>query len=269
MDEFHKIPLTSIAKTLARFMDIEPPEYAVTEIDGLYDKLIKEIDGAAFDRVVVFNPDAIGRWIYEKYEAKFAPVLKYAPHTVNMLSMIPPKTPVCFASIYTGATPEQHGITRYEKPVVKIDSLFDALIRAGKKCCIVSVANQSMDLIFRGKAMDYYSLPYDGEAVEKAIGLIKEDKYDFMAVYVQEYDDKMHRSNPRSPWSLKAIDHYSQQFESLAEAIKKYYAKHDTLLAYMPDHGVHLEWYLLGNHGKNIPKDMNVVHFYGAFPKQK
>lgn len=266
---FHTIPLTAISGTLSRLMGIEPPEYARAEIDGLYDELTKEIGADTFDRVVIFNPDAIGRWIIEKYPEKFQYVRRYAPHEVNMLSMIPPKTPVCFASIYTGATPQEHGIQHYEKPVVKIDSLFDAMLRAGKKCCIVSVANQSMDKIFRERNMDYYSLPYDKKTVEKAIELIKADNYDFIAVYCQEYDDKMHRSQPRNPWALHAIDHYQELFTKLAEAIKTYYTAHDTLLAYMPDHGVHLAWYGLGQHGKNIVKDMNVIQFYGTFPKKK
>ncbi len=266
---FHEIPLTCISGTLCRFMGIKPPAFARTEIDGLYDKLISKIDSDTFDRVVIFNPDAIGKWIVEKYPEKFEKVRKYAPEEVKMLSMIPPKTPVCFASIYTGATPAEHGIQHYEKPVVKIESLFDALIRAGKKCCIVSVANQSMDKIFRERNMDYFSLPYDGETVDKAIELIKADEYDFIAVYCQEYDDKMHRSQPRNPWALKAIDHYAEEFEKLVLAIRENYAAHNTLYAYMPDHGVHLTWYGLGQHGKNITKDMNVLHFYGVSPKTK
>ena len=79
----------------------------------------------------------------------------------------------------------------------------------------------------------------------------------------------MHRSQPRNPWALKAIDHYADEFEKLVLAVKKYYTAHDTLFAYMPDHGVHLAWYGLGQHGKEIPKDMNVIHFYGVNKKSK
>ncbi len=35
-------------------------------------------------------------------------------------------------TMYTGAQPAVHGITAYAKPVIKIDTIFDALIRAGK-----------------------------------------------------------------------------------------------------------------------------------------
>ncbi|MEG2457007.1 MAG: alkaline phosphatase family protein, partial [Clostridia bacterium] len=134
---FNKNPITQISGTLCKCMAINPPKFANSYMPELTSALLSQIDNTAFDRVLIFNPDAIGQWIYEKYYNKFELVRKHAPLEVKMLSVVPPKTPVCFASIYTGATPEEHGICHYEKPVLKIDTLFDALIRAGKKPCIV------------------------------------------------------------------------------------------------------------------------------------
>ncbi|NCA66590.1 MAG: hypothetical protein EOM87_00850 [Clostridia bacterium] len=265
--EFNKIPLTRIAATLAEVMGISPPESSEKRIDALAEYIAKRTLTGKVDRVLVFNPDAIGQWIYEKYIEKFSPIIKYAPHVQPMLSVIPPKTPVCFASIYSGAEPSVHKIDRYTKPVLKIDTMFDALIRAGKKPCIISVANQSMDKIFKERDMAYYSLSYDGEVIEKALELIERDEYDFIAVYNQEYDDCMHRTHPQSKCSLAALDHYAANFERMAKAVMQYWGEHDTLLALITDHGVHREWFGLGQHGKNIPKDMNIAHFYGVIPK--
>ena len=46
--------------------------------------------------------------------------------------------------MYTGAQPEVHGIRKYEKPVIRIDTLWDALVRAGKKAAIVADNKCSM-----------------------------------------------------------------------------------------------------------------------------
>ena len=48
---------------------------------------------------------------------------------VRYETVMPSVTPVCFGTMYTGAQPEVHGIRRYEKPVIKIDTIFDVLIR--------------------------------------------------------------------------------------------------------------------------------------------
>lgn len=57
---------------------------------------------------------------------------------------MPSVTPVCFASMYSGVMPEIHGIMRYEKPVLKIKTVFDALAAAGKRCAIVSTEGDSI-----------------------------------------------------------------------------------------------------------------------------
>lgn len=268
-EDFNQIPITHIAATLSKVMDIAPPPLCEGRIESLEDYIINKTTFGKAERVLIYNPDAIGQWIYEKYQEKFSKVLDYAPFVQPMKSVIPPKTPVCFASMYSGASPETHGIQRYTKPVLTIPTLFDALIMAGRKPCIVSVANQSMDRIFRGREMDYYSLPDDNGVIDKSIELIQKNQYDLICVYNQEYDDKMHRSYPESKGALRAIEHYADNFARLGEAVRSCWGDYDSLIAFLTDHGIHREWYLLGGHGKNIPKDMNIVHFYGVFPKRE
>ncbi len=267
MKEFNTIPITHIAQTLADVMNIEPPKHSEGNIDELKNYILSNTKSGKIEKVLIYNPDAIGQWFVEKYADKFCKVEKYAPYKLKMLSVIPPKTPVCFASIYSGASPSVHGICRYVKPILEIDTLFDALVRAGKKPCIVSVANQSMDRIFRNRAMDYYSLDNDKSAVDMALKLIETSDYDFIAVYNQDYDSIMHITHPKSKRAIAAADKYNHYFSLLAEQVKKHWSNQDSLIAYMPDHGVHREWYLLGQHGKNITQDMNIIHFYGVMPK--
>lgn len=269
MDNFNTTPLTHLAGTFCKCMDIQPPKFATNYIAELTDYIISRTKHGKVDRVIIYNPDAISDYIFNNYADKFAKVKEHLTYVQPMLSMIPPKTPVCFASIYSGATPDQHGITKYKKPVLTIDTIFDALIRAGKKPCIVSVAEQSMDKIFRNRDMAYYSTVDDKTAVDKAIELIKQDQYDFICVYNQEHDSVMHLSHPLSKKSLKAIDNYCDNFDRIACAVKRYWKYHDTLVGFATDHGTHRAWYGLGDHGKNIPADMNITHLYDIFPAKE
>lgn len=268
-EDFHTLPLTHLTGALCEAMRIPAPQNSEGVLRQLSDYVNAETNGKGVDRILIFNPDAIGTHTYEKYSSKFDEVKKYAPFELNMLTVFPPKTPVCFGSMYTGASPAVHGIQHYEKPVIKIDTIFDAMIRAGKKPCIVAVKNSSMAKIFLERDMDYYLEDYDNEAITRALSLIKEDKYDMICVYNQEFDDVMHRSHPDSKRSQKAIDHYSLSMSLLAEAVKANWKNHDSLIGYAPDHGTHREWYLLGQHGKNIPSDMNITHFYGVIGRSE
>ena len=269
LKEFYVDPLNGLCASLCKAINIEPPSKANKENEKLLAYVNEKTNKKGVDKIIMYNPDAIGAWIYESYPNLFQSFKNNSELELKLLTAFPPKTPVCFGTMYTGANPEVHGIQRYEKPVIKIDTFFDALIRAGKKPCIVAVQNSSMAKIYLGKDMDYYFEKYDGEVVERAIQLIEEDKYDVICIYNQEYDDAMHRTHPKSLWSKGAIKRYNESFERIGNAVRENLSSHNTLLGCAPDHGVHREWYLLGQHGKMIPKDMNIVHWYGVYPKQK
>ena len=253
--------LTKVTKSLCNALNINAPEFAKESI-GLVDKFVqKKTAGKGVDKIVIFNPDAIGEWVAKKYKNILQNIWE-SELCVQMSSVYPPKTPVCFASIYTGGTPQEHGINHYEKRKIEIESFFDALVSANKKACIVTVANQSLDILFRGREIDYYTLKNDKEVVEKSVELIADNNYDVICIYNQEYDDIMHRTHPKSLLAKRALTHYNNSYCLIKNAIKKSYVGKKTLFSTMTDHGVHREWYLLGNHGKDIAKDMNILHFY-------
>lgn len=266
--EYNDESLLGLTGALCKCMDIEPPKNSEGITQDLVDYVMGITKGEKVDRVVMYNPDAVGMWIYHKYYDRLKGFRDNAPYEQKYKTVFPPKTPVCFGSMYTGASPSVHGIQRYEKPVIKIDSIFDALIRAGKKPCIIAVKGSSMSKIFNEREMDYYFEVYDKEVVDKALEIIKEDKYDFICIYNQEYDDAMHRTHPKSLWSKAALKRYNDSFERIANQVRESLTDHNTLLGCGPDHGVHREWYLLGQHGKDIPKDMNIIHWYGVYPKK-
>lgn len=262
---FNSVSMTRFAATITDCMGIAAPllgDRPIPQVKAMVDRLC----GKAVDRVLIYNPDAIGMWNYQHYTEEFAPLMNRVQMAVPIATVMPAVTPVCFGTMYTGALPEVHGIRAYEKPVITIDSLFDALARAGKKVALVAVADSSMDIIFAGRAIDYYSMPYDSEAEDKAAELIAENRHDVVVCYNQEYDDVMHLSTPQSADSYAAMKRHIASFARLSDAAAQHWAKQDSLVVFAPDHGTHVNAEGFGDHGDYIEDDINVLHYFGFYP---
>ena len=257
-DIFCSLKLTGVAAALCDALGLEKPEKADVQIDILK----KLTEGKNIDRVFMYNPDAVALWLFEKYTDIFTPVMLNSDITLPLQTVMPSVTPVCFATMYTGAEPEVHGIQSYTKPVIKTDTVFDVLIRNGKKPCIVSTGNDSMSKIFLEREMDYFIVETPDEANAKALELIKEDKYDLICVYNANYDSRMHRVGPEGDEAIDALRHNVKAYETFAKEIKENWTNHKTLLGFAPDHGCHEIDGGAGSHGLMMPEDMNIIHFY-------
>lgn len=255
--------MTQLAASVSNAMGIEAPEFSAPGLPSV-ERLVNDRLGGKADRVLIYNPDCIGHWFWQKYTEKFLPVEKHTQIAVPVATVMPSVTPVCFGTMYTGAMPAVHGIRQYAKPVIKIDSLFDAAARAGKKVALVAVADSSMAKIFAERPIDYYILPYDGDVNDKTVELLQEDKYDLIVAYNQEYDDMIHYTKPESPESMAAAEHHIAAFDRLATAAEIAWKNHKGLIVWASDHGNHVDWDGHGNHGEYREDDINVIHFYGA-----
>ena len=150
------VSLDTLCSALAYTMGIEAPENAAEANKDLVAYIDEKFGGKKADRIFMYNPDAVAQWIYEKYPRLIREVEAATELALPMACVMPSVTPVCFGTMYTGAQPSVHGIQKYEKPVIKIDTLFDAMLRAGKKCAIVAQKKCSMGMIFLERNMDYY-----------------------------------------------------------------------------------------------------------------
>ncbi len=261
---FNSVSMTRLAAGIAYASGVQAPSEAdriIPQVKALVDT---RLDGKA-GRILIYNPDAISMWLVQKYTEDFAPVMARTDLTVPVASVMPAVTPVCFGTMYTGAAPEIHGIRKYEKPVIGTDSLFDALSRGKRRVALVAVADSSMALIFAGRDIDYYLLPYDADVNREALRLIDEDKHDVIVVYNQEYDDVMHETTPESRESLAAMRRHIEAFATLADAAKAAWKGRKTLVCWASDHGIHTNEAGYGDHGEYIEEDINVFHFYGAY----
>ncbi len=255
---YNNTPIQSTCATIAALLDITPPENAAPA-STLVTDYVKTHLGKP-ERVVMYNPDAVAMWLWQKYTPYYTPVTYDGALQVPVCSVMPSVTPVCFASMYTGLTPECHGIRKYEKPVLTCETIFDSCIKAGKKCAIVSTAGDSMSIIFGNREMDYYIYPTVDEVNEKAHELLAKAEYDLLCIYNANYDATMHRNGPEAPASLEALNHNCHQFATIKDIIRKTGLK--TALAFAPDHGCHEIDGNLGSHGLDMEEDMNILHFW-------
>lgn len=223
----------------------------------------KAAGGGKIERCLVYAPDAMGSVLFRSRPELLSEVLKTAPVSVGLRSVFPPKTPVCFASMFTGASPAAHGIRAYDRPVLECDTLFDVLIGAGRRPAIATVEDASVDVIFRGRSMDYFSAPTDGDVTVRALDLIESGIHDLILVYHQEYDDSLHETDPFDPGALAAAARHIEAFSEIAGRARDCYKGRPYMLIFAPDHGAHADPETgRGTHGDDIPEDMEVLHFF-------
>lgn len=266
--------IDTICGALAYAMGIEPPYHAAPKNPELANYIDRIFDGQKADRVVMYNPDAIAQWIYNKYTHLVQTVKDNTDVEVSLATVMPSVTPVCFATMYTGAQPEVHGIQKYEKPVLTIDTLFDALVRAGKKVALITCGKCSLSRIYQNRDIDYYNfadyklapgiVPINAKAAE----LILRDEYDFIVIYNGNYDAVMHKTGPESPESLAELRTNAVCFGWISELIKNNWQNHNTLVGFAMDHGCHEIDGNCGSHGLDMVEDINIVHCYKGYPKK-
>ena len=197
--------ITSVAASLARLMGFSPPHGAGEPNLALERYARAALGGRPVQRALLYHPDGIAHYLFARHTDAFLPVLEAAPLALPMQSVYPPVTPVCFASMYTGLPPEGHGICSYAKPILRVDTLFDAALRAGVRPAIVSTSGSTLSKIFLDRPMDYYILDSVDEVNARAEQLLREDEHDLLLVYNGNYDAAMHRYAPESPEALRAL----------------------------------------------------------------
>jgi hypothetical protein len=228
--------------------------------------------GAAgqLEKALIFCPDAIGDVLWEDYPEDFAALTANSEVRIKSSTVMPSVTPVCFASIFSGAPPEIHGIQAYSKPVLTVETVFDVLAEAGKQVAIVASNNCSIDKIFRDRKVDYFSLRSSDKSFEFTKLLLHNSDYDLIVSYDGSYDSNLHKTGARSDEALQAMRNSIARFVELAGLIDAIWGGYNRLLTFTPDHGGHdNEETGRGGHGADVYDDMVVKHFYRLRQAQK
>ena len=266
----NKNSLTGICAALCYALGIEPPKQAEKKNGVLSEYIDKILDGERADRIFMYNPDAIAEWIYRKYPHFCKEAADITDIEVPLRTVMPSVTPVCFGTMYTGALPEVHGIQSYTKPIITIDTIFDALIRCGKKCAIVTHGDASLGRIYLGRNIDYYHYEDGGVGAvnAKAAELIIRDEHDLIVVYNGNYDAKMHKFAPESHEALAELRANVEVFDAFTKMIEEHWGAHNTLVGFAMDHGCHEIDGDCGSHGLDKEEDLNIVHLYKGYKRR-
>ena len=264
MSAYNSERITGVCSTIDSLLGIEGHEGAAAPIQPVMEYMQAAAGGSPLcDRVFMYNPDAVAAWVYEKYRGLFTPLERRAGLKLPMLSVVPPVTPVCFASMYSGLMPEKHGIQKYVKPVLQVPTVFDDLSASGRKAAIVSTEGDSISMIFLERDVDYFIYKTKEECNRKALELISEDTHSLIVLYNGDYDHWMHRTSPDGRRALKSLKENIATFCEIHDAIGEKWSRHRTALAFAPDHGCHeVLGGMMGQHGIEAPCDMNIFHFW-------
>lgn len=262
-DLYSSICISSVKASALEIAGIEKPENIENPNPVLTALAEKKLGTEKVDRVVIYNPDAVALWVYQKYTSMFTKAALCSDVALPMLSVMPSVTPVCFASMYSGVMPDIHGIKRYEKPVLTVNTIFDSFVKAGKKAAIVSTAGDSISTIFLNRNMEYFIFDTPEEVNAKALELIDEDRFDLIVIYNGNYDGTMHKFGPEAPESLAALEMNIDFYSELVEKINTEWKDHSVFYGFCPDHGCHEIDGGCGSHGLDMEDDLNVIHFYG------
>ena len=258
-----------LTPTVCSFFGVkEPAECGATAIAPLVDQVARTMGEGAMEKVVLFCCDAMGEHQREHFPEVFAAIEKVAPFRIPSVAVMPSVTPVCYGTIFTGAAPCVHGIQKYEKPILEVETLFDVLAEAGKNVAIIAINECSIDRIFRQRNVDYYSFRSDEQSFDCAMELINKNNCDLIVLYMNDYDKFQHKTGCFSPECTAKAKLAAERFEKLAEQLDKYSAHQNRALVFVPDHGGHLVDENSGVHGFDIPEDMLVSHYYRLKAKQ-
>lgn len=265
----NKDSLDTLCAALSYTIGIDAPECAAEPNADLCRYIDQILFGKKVDRIFMYNPDAIAQWVYKKYAHMFDEISKRVDIEIPFCTVMPSVTPVCFGTMYTGAQPQIHGIKAYVKPIITIDTIFDALIRSGKKPTIVSTVGDSMSKIYLERDMDYFIYDTVEQVNAKAAELIMSDDYDFVAVYNGNYDSYMHKFGPESSEALEELRANIRTFGMFCEMIAEHWKSHNTLIGFAMDHGCHEIDGSCGSHGLDMEEDLNITHLYKVIKANK
>lgn len=262
-DLFNSMCITRTAPTVLTAMGIQPDATMDKPNELILSRMNRAFGGEKADRALLFNPDAVALWLYQKYTHLFEKAVEASDMAIPLYSVMPSVTPVCFASMYSGVQPCVHGIMKYEKPVLKVKTLFDCLLEAGKKVAICCTDGDSISRIFLEREIDYFFYKTVDEVNAKATELVENGEHDVIVVYNGNFDYTMHKNGPEAEISLEQIRKNSETYLKYVKLVSEKWADHNVFYGFMPDHGCHEIDGDCGSHGLEVPEDMNVIHFYG------
>lgn len=225
--------MTSIAPTASKLLDIRPPAQSAGVV---MEEVVNDMGHHGRLAVVVLDAFGVATWRrYKELTPNFN--LLAEQHLLHIRSVLPPKTPVNFATMATGAPSDLHNIRDRAQPL-NVETIFHVLSEASMKSVAAGRASSSVGILL-SKFADYKCIAAsntDGEIIQLAIKMIQEKSPEFLLMQLLDVDDAGHKNGLMSQEFAKAVSDIDQHLGALFPylAAAGYYG-----LMVLADHGAH------------------------------
>lgn len=243
-----------MANTLAAILQVQDVQGAPQALEDL----VRQSYHAKVDRVILFHAGAVGDSTLSHCPAALSAIHRLAPLSYELLAPYPARNAASLAALYGGTI----SASARGKIAPPPHTLFAQLQAAGKRCALVAPRDSRLLTLFSAGDVELVTAVGDAAIAAKAVELIKQNNYDLIAVYQNQYDTLLHAGRPFGRRAVKAVDDHIAALDLLASAAQVYYTG-NTLLGFCPDHGCHRTELGLGSHSRNLPQDLNVTHYFG------
>ena len=208
------------------------------------------------DKLSVIVLDALGMSTWKK-NRNLTPTLNQleAVHGTIIHSVMKTITPVNFATMLTGASPETHGIKNREMPL-RHETIFHVMRETRMRSATAARALSSLGILISPHS-DKPGLAesnLDTDVTEIAVSRLR-DGYNLVWVQLLDVDDAGHTYGPLSSEGMEAVARADGNLRVILEAAKDY--GYSAIV--LADHGQHTrEDPQHGTHGTDMPEDTEV-----------
>jgi hypothetical protein len=229
----------------------QPPESRITDVALLANKSMDEDR-----RVLILFLDGFGYGKYLQAKAQgLLPNISGLAQARKAMTVFPPITPVAFAAMVTGVTPDQTGVKNRSDHNINCPSIFEFASEKGKKALLIEGNSQIINI----KNETIYNTDKnnngltDDEIQFSVLQAMNHCKYDLLLVHYHSIDDRGHTFGPNASETdeqIKVIDGYA------GELMQRWSG--DVII--ISDHGMHdtKQENRLGNHGEIREEDLFV-----------
>jgi predicted AlkP superfamily pyrophosphatase or phosphodiesterase len=229
------LDLTCIAPTAASGLGLPPPRNAE---GGALAQVVADLKGC--DRLAIVVLDALGMATWRAARERMPTFKRMADrHLIQLRSVRPPVTPVCFATIATGARPETHGV-RERTDAFKAETIFEVARKHGRTSGVAGGAGCSATMVLGRWSDVTRRVGSDGEErdgliLTASLRILAEDRPDLFFTQFVALDSASHRYGPFSSQAVAAAETLDARFGLLLSAAC---GKGYGVLA-LADHGQH------------------------------
>lgn len=197
---------------------------------------------AISDKVIVIVIDGMRKERFYEANTPFLDFLKEnGTEYLNMETVYPARTVVCFTSMFTGTYPFEHGIqsNMVWKLGIKVESIFDSLRKVGKTGRLLGIAHlvDSMGDDVETVTAVMHNDQADANIIERAKKIMKEQDPDLLVVQLIATDQTGHSRGVLYDEYLQKIEEADALVQQFVEWLKREGKMKNTTLIICSDHG--------------------------------